>query len=172
MRTRKAFISLGVFWVGGLALGTPTPTPACYPGYGSTKRMGGAGEDCGYGIARDEDGNVFITGRFRNAVNFAADWGGSDVKTAVPAYFDDIFVTKVNADGTYGWTRRMGGSGWDSGGGIATDGAGNVFVTGSFQSVVNFAEDWAGSDSKTCAGMFDIFLTMLSPTLPGPDLLG
>jgi len=39
-------------------------------------------------------------------VNFGADWSLTDSKTSAGSY--DIFITKINSDGTYGWTKRMG----------------------------------------------------------------
>ena len=43
----------------------------------------------------------------------------------------DAFVAKVNADGTaLVYCGYIGGSGYDSGAGIAVDGAGNAYVTG------------------------------------------
>jgi hypothetical protein len=126
--------------------------------------MGITGDDVGYGICRDGSGNVYVTGYFLGTVNFAADWGGTDSKTSAGYY--DIFVTKINAAGTYGWTHRMGGSGWDWGQGICTDGSGNIYVSGMFDKwngVPNFAGDWGGVDVKTIPQYsFNIFVTKIN----------
>ena len=42
----------------------------------------------------------------------------------------DIFVTKINADGTYAWTATMGGSNADEGNAVAVDSTSNVYLTG------------------------------------------
>jgi len=57
----------------------------------------------------------------------------------------------------------MGGGGVDSGYSIITDTSGNVYVTGYFGDTVNFGSDWSGTDSKTSAGSYDIFITKITP---------
>ena len=48
----------------------------------------------------------------------------------------DVFVTKLNADGSgLGYSTYLGGSAADEGKGIAVDDAGNTYVTGSTYSV-------------------------------------
>jgi hypothetical protein len=139
--------------------------------YGWTKRMGGPDFDYVYGICTDGGGNVYVTGYFSSTVNFAADWGGTDSKTGTikvlgdtTIFTIDVFVTKINANGTYGWTKRMGGPDNDYVQGICTDGSGNVYVTGYFSSTVNFREDWGGTDSRTGTGIStDIFVTKIVP---------
>jgi len=135
-------------------------TPAS-PYYCWTKRAGSTGGDYGNAVCTDANGNVYITGMFSNTVDFAEDWGGSDSKTSAGGY--DIFITKINADGSYGWTRRIGGTADDYGNGICTDTDGNVYVTGSFQDTVNFAEDWGSNDSKTAVDTAsDIFIMKIN----------
>jgi hypothetical protein len=127
--------------------------------YGWTRRMGGTSLDEAYDTATDGAGNIFVTGRFGSTVDFAADFGSTDIKTAQSA---DVFVTRINSDGSYGWTRRMGGTGGAFAFGIATDVSGNVFVTGDFYSTVDFRADFGGTDSKTSAGQNDIFVTKIN----------
>ena len=55
-----------------------------------------------------------------------------------------VVGTCLGASHSYDWTHRMGASGADRVSGIATDGSGNVYLTGGFQSILNFAEDWGG----------------------------
>jgi hypothetical protein len=131
-----------------------------HSGYGWTRRMGGASSDWEYGITTDPLGNIFITGHFNGTVDFGADFGSSDIKTA--AGDQEIFITRINANGTYAWTRRMGGASSDWGFGITTDLLGNIFVTGYFSDTVNFGADFGSSDIKTAAGGYDIFITRIN----------
>jgi len=62
-----------------------------------------------------------------------------------------LFITKINSDGTYDWTKRTGGSLYDRGNSVTTDASGNI-LTGLFSGTVNFGADWSGTDSKTSAG--------------------
>ncbi|MGK3997680.1 hypothetical protein [Sorangium sp. So ce1024] len=57
------------------------------------------------------------------------------------------------------WARGFGGSGTDNGLSIASDAAGNYYVTGSFQGTVDF-----GAGPLTSAGKEDVFLLKLDPT--------
>lgn len=131
--------------------------------YGWTKTMGGPGNDYALAVSDDKNGNVYVTGSFGqdgNTVNFGADFGESDLKISAGDY--DIFVTRIKADGAYGWTRTMGGTGEDFGSEVYADAGGNVFVTGVFAETVDFAADFGGSDLKTSAGYWDIFVTSIS----------
>ncbi|NPV00464.1 MAG: hypothetical protein HPY53_03680 [Brevinematales bacterium] len=128
--------------------------------YGWTKIIGGSGNDQGNFITTDDSDNVYVTGSFESNVNFAADWTGyigTDIK--VSAGNSDMFITKINADGTYGITQRVGGSQLDSGFALAVDTSGATYVFGVFQTNVNFSDDWGGADDKTSAGTGDMFLT-------------
>jgi len=128
--------------------------------YGWTKTFGGTGHVWGQGVSSDSSSNVYMSGSFSGIVNFGADFGASDSKTS--AGIADIFVTKINAGGTYGWTKVMGGTQYESGLAIASDYSGNVCVTGSFQDTVNFGADFGTTDLKTSAGYRDIFVTKIN----------
>ncbi len=128
--------------------------------YQWTKRIGGIGTDYGKDIAVDSSGNIYVTGVFTNTVNFAQSWSGIDNKTTAGEH--DIFITKINSDGSYGWTKKIGGIGRDNVNGVAVDISGNVYVTGDFEGTVDFAQDWSGTDNKTNAGECDIFITKVN----------
>ncbi len=128
--------------------------------YSWTRRIGGSGNDLSADITVDNSGNVFVTGSFGSTVNFQADWGGTDNKTSAGGY--DIFVTKINSNGTYGWAKKIGDTGNDDGNGLIVDNSGNVFVVGNFHDTVNFQADWGGTDNKTSAGNHDIFITKIN----------
>jgi hypothetical protein len=124
-----------------------------------TKRIGGTGDDIGNSVAVDGSGNIYLTGSFKNSVNFRADWGGSDSKTATGG---DIYITKLTNYGSYCWTKKIGGTGDDTGNSITLDNSGNIYLVGVFQNTVNFSSDWSGTDSKTNAGGNDICVTKIN----------
>lgn len=125
--------------------------------YGWTRSGGSAGEEFGgQSVAIDTTGNIFVTGGFSYTVNFD-DTGGTDEHVANGDYAD-IFITKYNSDGSYGWTRTFGGPAEDYGAGIATDSDGNVFVTGYYQGTADF-DATGGTDNHTANGGADIFIT-------------
>ena len=124
------------------------------PVRGWGRSMGSSGQDDVQAAATDASGNVFLTGAFAGSVDFDPT-GGGDVHTATGER--DVFVTKLNSDGSYGWTRSVGGSGLDQGLAIATDSAGNVLVAGLFNGSVDFDPSGAVTETHTSAGFSDIF---------------
>jgi hypothetical protein len=92
--------------------------------------LGGSGDDSGNGIAVDSAGNAFVTGE-TGSTNFPT------ANPLQPTYGGgfDAFVAKLNASGTaLVYSTYLGGSGDDSGNGIALDSAGNAYVTGNTNS--------------------------------------
>ncbi|MBV5347243.1 SBBP repeat-containing protein, partial [bacterium] len=87
--------------------------------------LGGNGLDNGAGIAVDGTGNAYVTGQTnstdfptRNALQLVTEGG-------------DAFVAKFSVDGAaLVYASYLGGSDLDSGTGIAVDGIGNAYVTG------------------------------------------
>jgi len=116
----------------------------------------------GNGIAIGPAGGVVLTGLFRHTVDF--DPGeGVDLRTAHNPESDlgDIFVTSLDASGSYEWTYTVGGSNDDSGYGVAVDRCGNVFVTGVFRETVDF-DPGLRTDLYVTRGLEDMFVTKLS----------
>jgi hypothetical protein len=78
------------------------------------KTWGGSGSDSGYGVALDASGNAFITGYTRS-------YGAGSY---------DTFLLKYDSSGNLLWNKTWGGSGSDSGYGVALDDSGNALITG------------------------------------------
>ena len=78
--------------------------------YAWAKRAGGTGDDYGSGISSLSDGSSIVTGTFSGAT-----FGGT---TLTSAGEDDVFIAKLNADGSYAWAKQAGGGGDDYGYGI------------------------------------------------------
>ncbi len=109
----------------------------------------------------DAAGNAYITGSTNS--------GGLPPFPTTPGAFDtalggvtDAFVTKLNAAGAaLTYSTYLGGSQIDIGNGIAVDGVGNTYVTGSTDS-----DNFPTADSpfqSTRAGLTDAFVTKLNP---------
>jgi hypothetical protein len=130
-----------------------------YDVYGNVlwaKSAGGTGDDEGYSVATDANGNCFVTGMFYSpSITF-----GSYTLTNAGGNIGDIFLVKYDASGNVIWAKSAGGTGDDEGYSVATDASGNCFVTGMFgSSSITF-----GSYTLTNAGGSDIFLAKLSNT--------
>ncbi|HLF29246.1 MAG TPA: SBBP repeat-containing protein [Anaerolineae bacterium] len=103
--------------------------------------FGGSGDDVGYGIALDPNGNAYITGQTQNGAT-------------------DVFVAKVDTAGQLVYATFLGGGGDDIGSGIAVDNTGAAYITGQTRSS-DFPTQAAYASSL--GGNTDAFVTMLNP---------
>ena len=115
--------------------------------------LGGSGTDSGNAITLNAGEDAFVTGSttssdFPTTTGvFQATYGGAG----------DAFVTELNSTGTsLVYSSYLGGSGVDSGMGIAVDSSNNAYVTGSTQSP-NFPT--RNPVQATNAGSSDAFIT-------------
>jgi hypothetical protein len=73
---------------------------------------------------------------------------------------DDIFVSKLDTSGNFLWARRMGGTDYDFGNGIAVNSSG-VYTTGYFVGTSDF-DPGAGTYNLISAGYTDIYVSKLN----------
>jgi len=128
-----------------------------------SQELGAQSEEAG-GIAITDSGDVYITGIFRYVVDFDPT-AGEDLHTSsrfgsFGSFFPDVFLTKINADGSYGYTHTFGGYDRDQGYGIALDSDENIYITGYFEDTADF-DPTAGEDFHTSNGGRDIFITKI-----------
>ena len=98
-------------------------------------RMGGTGNDDGFSITVDANGNVLTTGHFRNTVDFDPGPGVFNLSGG----FYESFISKLDASGNFVWAVKFGeGTNDQNGYSIAVDATGNVYTTGSYINTVDF----------------------------------
>ncbi|HET9494024.1 MAG TPA: SBBP repeat-containing protein, partial [Chloroflexia bacterium] len=119
--------------------------------------LGGSGADISSGIAVDSGGNAYITG-WTHSTNFPL---ANPLQPTHAGYYD-AFVSKLSAAGSaLVYSTYLGGSGGDTGQGIAVDSGGNAYVTGLTLST-NFP--LANPLQPTYGSIGDAFVSKLSAT--------
>jgi hypothetical protein len=124
--------------------------------------LGGRGDDLGFAVAVDAAGNAYVTGE-TNSGNFPT---VSPLQSGNRGFFD-VFVAKLNADGSMlVYSTYLGGLAIEEGFAIAVDAAGNAYVAGG-----TFSPDFptrnavqpAHGDGAFGDNFFDAFVAKLNP---------
>jgi hypothetical protein len=132
-------------------------TGLVYAGY-----IGGSGTDSGNAIAVDAYGNAYVAGTTSSTQCTFPVTGGPDLTYNGGA--SDAFVAEVSADGTdLVYAGYIGGSGTDSGNGIAVDAHGNAYVTGTTNSTEATFPVTVGPDLTYNGGTSDAFVAKITP---------
>ncbi|MBL0315868.1 MAG: hypothetical protein IPP69_08850 [Flavobacteriales bacterium] len=86
-----------------------------------------------FSLAVNQYNDLFITGRIDGAVDFIPGAGVFNLTGYMNA-----FVARLNQDGVFQWAVSFGANGMDDGDGIAADEYGSIYITGNFESGVDF----------------------------------
>ena len=122
--------------------------------------IGGSDEDRSYCIVVDQIGNVYITGD-TYSTNYPTTIGAYNISMSGAR---DIFVTKLNQDGTgLIYSTFIGGTTDDLGKSIKIDNFGNLYITGTTNSSNYPVTAGAYDMSYNGYGAFDVFVTKLNP---------
>jgi hypothetical protein len=131
---------------------SPTRSALIYSTY-----LGGSGDDQGSGIAVDSGGNASVTG-----ITLSTNFPTANAVQSTSGGGIDAFVAKLNAAGSaLIYSTYLGGNREEVAHGIATDGAGNSYVTGhtrstNFPTVNAFQNTIGGGGSDPYS---DVFVT-------------
>jgi len=105
-----------------------------------TQLVGSTGDDYVNGLAASSDGSIYVFGTTNGNIDGNINSGDADV-----------FVSKFQSDGTKLWTKTLGRAILASGGGIATNSSGEIYISGSFtgsRAGINSSGDQDGFISK------------------------
>ena len=125
------------------------------------KQMGGGSDDIGFSVTTDKIGNVYSTGSFRGTADFNPASGSGNVSNLISGGSEDIYVSKLNSQGDFIWAKKIGGTNADIGRSIHIDTSGQIYLTGTFQGVVDFNPSTGSTNNLTSFGSNDCFLLKL-----------
>jgi len=123
--------------------------------YRWSKSWGGSSDGNAFGIAADQDGDVYVMGHFNGTM--IIDAGNGPIEYSA-AGWDDVFLLRYGGTGNPEWIGTWGGPGDERGLGIGVDDGSNVYVTGYFSNTADF-DPTAGVINLSSNGMYDAFLS-------------
>jgi hypothetical protein len=103
---------------------------------------------------------VYAAGYFSDIADFDP---GTGIENHTSAGGNDAFLCKFDSGGTFQWARTWGGIGRDVVNGLVIDGEGSIYVTGPFQSTVDFNPSGGAIRSSNSGSMNNAFLSKFSP---------
>lgn len=118
------------------------------------KQIGSTLDDLGNSITIDQIGDVYITGQFRDTVDFAPSVNPT-ILISEGNY--STFISKIDLNGYFIWARQISGTGFSSGTSIVVDSYGDIYSTGYFGGAIVFN---VGTDEMTVVstGQSDMYL--------------
>ena len=105
-----------------------------------------------YGAATDLSNNVYITGSFGGSISF----GTINLVSSFDGTNEDVFLAKYNSAGSVQWVEQAGSDSsnvFSFGNDVLVDNNGDVFITGQFNTQINF-----GFISLSASSSADIFI--------------
>ena len=122
---------------------------------------GGSDYEYGYGITKDANNNVYVTGYTQSTSGIAT--SGAYQTSHTTGGYPDAFVAKFTSSGNLFYGTYYGG-GYDGGQGIIVDANNNVYFTGYTQTTSGIAT--SGAYQTSYAGNQDAFFAKLSTPSP------
>ncbi|MCY7410568.1 MAG: hypothetical protein LH473_09860, partial [Chitinophagales bacterium] len=122
------------------------------------KKLGGTNDDRAISIVTDHNGNVYTSGRFQKTVDFDP---GAGVSNLTSNGGNDVFISKLDANGNFIYGKSFGGITDDQSYEIYINNAGDVYCIGYYQNTVDF-DPGASVFNLTAVGLTDIFISKLS----------
>jgi len=135
----------------------PLDAKATAPEVEWARGWGGTGNDNAQAVRTDTAGNVYTAGYFSDSVDFNPGDGTFNIASAGSF---DVFISKLDADGVFLWSKRIGGTGLDIAYDLALDNLGNCYITGWFEGAVDF-DPGPGTFELTSNGLADVFICKL-----------
>lgn len=154
----------GTATIGATTLSNPNTVGLVFAKYSANgdpvwaRQTVGANFNQARNIATDRHGNVYVSGRFTGTVAFGA--------TQLIATGDsDLFITKLDANGSFLWAAQSSGTGEMAAIGVAVNDCGDVFLSGQFN-----MQKSLGANLIATGGSYDAFIARINAETLGLTL--
>lgn len=163
MKTKKGFLAVFILCLllGACSLPTKIFAEQTNVSYGYTRPLGSnTWDDFAHvvNIRNDENDNLYMVGQYYGTIDFDPT-SGTDSHTSGIAGVDEAYVTKINANGTYGWTKVFTGS-RSYGADVAFDSNDNPYIAVQVSGTVDL-NPGAGTANHTTGGLYDTAIIKL-----------
>jgi hypothetical protein len=112
-------------------------------------------------LSFDIKGNLLLAGDFIGNADMDPSPGTTFIVGSTSASFPDSYISKVDTNGDFIWTVPLSGLSVKSAAALASDTAGNVYCSGTFQGTVDF-DPTGGVLNLSSKGLDDIFVAKYS----------
>ncbi len=122
------------------------------------KQLGGLGYDISSAIISDENANIYVSGSFDATLDF--DPSTTTTHNLTPLGGSDIFVCKLDSNGTFVWAEQLGGTGIEKvfKSNLFRNSYGTIYTIGSFEGTVDFDQTAGVLNLTAPIGGTDIFV--------------
>lgn len=121
------------------------------------KSLGGNGDDQGNYISKDNLGNLYITGVFKDTVDFDPGAGNFE---KVSQGEDDVFILKLDNLGNFRWAKSFGGTNNDFSNYLLINSNSEIYTVGNFRDSIDMDPN-IGVVNFSSSGNTDIFISKL-----------
>ncbi len=129
--------------------------------YNWVNKIGGSRDDQVVDIAIDHQHNVYVTGYFRDTVDFDPDTSISFNLVAQGNY--DHYISQLDTSGALSWVQHFTGNISSSANSVFVDNRDNLYTVGSFQGTVDF-DPFSSVKNRTAVGQNDVFIQRHTPS--------
>ena len=118
-----------------------------------SKRFGGVDTDGGSSVITDSNNDIIITGHIEGEADLNGDGDRTDTGESFIGFgYEDIIIIKINSEGTYQWSKRLGGITNDYGYKIVSDSNNNIYITARIYGDVDLNGDGDNTDGGAESG--------------------
>lgn len=124
--------------------------------YQWAKNFSGPGSEVTFGLAIDNNNDVYCSGYFTGTVDFDASSVSTALQTALG--MEEVFLTKYSSSGNYIWAKSFGGAGSDQSTSLAMSNQ-KLTIGGFYQGIVDFNPTSSTNTIVSMSGSTDAFIS-------------